>query len=326
MKITRNILKKLDPGALILILSGSAVLAYGYFNRIDAPNFEERLKLHNQIIAGTASSPYRYRLLVPYLVEGLNKVLSLFLPIKDAFLQSYKVYDLLAIFFLLAMLYYWLKTWFTNEQALVGVLFVAATMPIALQNHFFQPWSFLEAGIFSAALLAIHKKRYWILTFLVICASLNRETGVFIPFIFFLTIDIKIIFNTKSKVAWKPILLFGGLLLTWAVVFLGLRYFRGNISPIANIAELFARNTTRANLSVTLENGSLFLGGLWVFACLGYQYAPPLLKKVALIIPFYLFTILLWGVWYEVRLLMPMYPIIVPLGLSFLYSRPGTTQ
>jgi len=55
--------------------------------------------------------------------------------------------------------------WSRNrEQALVGTLFVAATIPIALRDHYFQPWSLLEAGLFSAALLAILRKRYWLLT------------------------------------------------------------------------------------------------------------------------------------------------------------------
>jgi hypothetical protein len=36
-------------------------------------------------------------------------------------------------------------------------------------------------------------------------------------------------------------------------------------------------------------------------------------------IPFYMVTIGLYGVWYEVRLLMPLYPIILPLGLFYLW-------
>ncbi len=324
MKTIYDIEKKIDFSALILILSVSAVIAYGYYSRVDRPNYELRLELHNQIIAGTAPSPYRYRILVPIAAEFFTKALSVVLPIETAFLLSYATYDLLAVFFLLANLFFWLRTWFDREQALIGVLFVAGTMPIALQDHYFQPWSLLETGLFSAALLAIHRQRYWLLASLVALASLNRETAVFIPLAFLLTIDMKSLLNRSRK--WgKPILLFGGLFLIWAAVFLGLRYFRGSASHIHTIEELLALNT-KESLFYTFLKVSLFLGGLWAFAFLGFRYAPSFIKRVALIIPLYLLTVIIWGVWLEVRLLMPLYPVLVPLGLSFLYPQERKTM
>ncbi len=318
--------KKIDLSALILILSVSTVIAYGYFNRVDRPNFEPRLELHNQIIAGTAPSPYRYRIIVPFAAEVFTKALSVVLPIKASFLLSYAIYDLLAVFFLLAILFFWLRTWFNREQALIGVLFIAGTMPIALQDHYFQPWSLLEAGLFSAALLAIHRKRYWLLASLVALAALNRETAIFIPIAILLTIDMKSLLNIRSKNDWKPFLLFGGLFLLWAAVFWGLRYFLGSTSHIETIEGLLTRNTTKGSLFYTFVNGILFLGGLWVFAFLGFRYAPRFIKRVVLIIPLYLITVMVWGVWYEVRLLMPLYPVLVPLGLSFLFLREQKTM
>ena len=130
MKTIRDIEKSIDFSALILILSVSAVIAYGYFNRVDMPIFESRLELHNQIIAGTAPSPYRYRILVPFIGEVLTQGLSVVLSVKAAFLLAYAIYDLLSIFFLMVVLFFWLKTWFTRDQALIGVLFVAGTIPI----------------------------------------------------------------------------------------------------------------------------------------------------------------------------------------------------
>jgi len=321
MKTIRDIEKSIDFSALILILSVSAVIAYGYFNRVDMPKFESRLELHNQIIAGTAPSPYRYRILVPFIGEVLTQGLSVVLSVKAAFLLAYAIYDLLSIFFLMVVLFFWLKTWFTRDQALIGVLFVAGTIPIALQDHYFQPWSLLEAGLFSVALVAIHRKHYWLLASLVVLASLNRETALFIPLAFLLTIDIKSLLHARSKNEWQPILVFGGLLLIWAAVFWGLRYSLGSTSHIVTIEGLLARNTTKGSLFFTFVNGSLFLGGLWVFALLGFRYAPGFIKRVALIVPLYLLTVAVWGVWYEVRLLMPLYPVLVPLGLSYLYPQ-----
>jgi hypothetical protein len=70
-------------------------------------------------------------------------------------------------------------------------------------------------------------------------------------------------------------------------------------------------------------NGSLFLGGFWLFAVLGFRFAPRLVRQAALIVPLYLVVIAIWGVWNEVRLLMPLYPVLIPLGMSFIW-RPST--
>lgn len=312
---------RIDLSVLILILSVSAVVAYGYFTRIDRPNFEPRLELHNHIIAGTAPSPYRYRILVPFVMEGFFKALSTVLSTKAAFLLSYAIYDLLAVFLLIATLFVWLKTWFSKEQALVGALFVAGTIPITFQDHYFQPWSLLEAGLFSAAFLAIHKRRYWLLAALVAVASLNRETAVFIPLAFFLTIDMKGFLKRRTDTERKPVVLFGGLLLIWAAVYWGLRYCLGGAAHIATLGGILAQNTTEGSVLHALVNGSLFLGGLWAFAVLGLRYAPGFLKRVAWIVPIYLIAVIAWGMWREVRLLMPLYPVLVPLGLSFLFLR-----
>jgi hypothetical protein len=54
------------------------------------------------------------------------------------------------------MLFLWLrKIGFTKEQALIGVLFVGGTVPIALRDHWYQPWSLLEPGFFSLALILV---------------------------------------------------------------------------------------------------------------------------------------------------------------------------
>lgn len=325
MKTITEINKKMDFSAFIIIISVSAVIAYEYFSRVDRPNFESRIELHNQIIAGTAPSPYRYRVLVPLVGEFLTKAMTAVLSIHEAFLLSYAIYDLMAVFFILAILFFWLRTWFNREQAIIGVLFVASTMPIALQNHYFQPWSLLEAGLFSASLLAIHRQRYWLLVSLVALASLNRETAVFIPITYLLTIDLKSILKTRSIREWKPILLFIGLFLIWAAIFFGLRYFRGSATHIETIKGLLARNISISSLNYTLVHTTLFLGGFWAFAFLGFRFAPGFIKRVVLIIPLYLVTVIVWGVWYEVRLLMPLYPVLVPLGLSFLYSQERKT-
>ena len=172
--------------SLLLLLSVSAVIAYTYFRQIIQPNLAPMLELHGQILQGIAPSPYRYRILVPYLTEIIKRVFSLFVDSGHAFLFAYVLYDFFSIFLLLVSLFKWLRVWFSSEQALVGVLFVAGTMPIALRDHYFQPWSFLEPVFFTLAFYAMFRKRYLFLASIVLVASLNRETALFIPLTFLL--------------------------------------------------------------------------------------------------------------------------------------------
>jgi len=314
----RDLRPKSDLVVLALILSVSAVVAYGYLTRVDRPYLEPRIGLHSRIIEGSAPSPYRYRVLVPLIAEVAIRGLSTAIPYERAFLLSYAMYDLLGVFFILVMLFLWLEKWFPRAWALSGVLFVAATMPIALRDHYFQPWSLLETALFSASLLAIYGERYGLLAFLLMLASLNREMAVFIPLAFLVTrVDVGGILRQRGRIDWRPVLLFVALLVEWAAIYLAIRYVQGEAPHIHTVGELLRVNLTREGLFLALVNGTLFLGGFWVLAVFGYRYAPGFIKRLTLIIPMYLMVIGIWGVWYEVRLLMPLYPVLLPLGLSF---------
>jgi len=303
-----------------IVLSVSAVLAYIYFRQVGRPYLAERLELHDQILRGTAESPYRYRVLVPFVGEALTRALGAVLPGDRAFLLAYALYDLAAIFFLLGVLYRYLRAWFSNEQALVGVLFAAATMPMALRDHYFQPWSILEAGLFAAGLLCVRDKRYRLLALVVALASLNRETAVFIPLAFLCAfVGAKGEDGANRPSGAKAALLFGGYVAIWAAIFFGLRAFLGDAPRVVTVEELLARNTNAAAIFRSVMRVALIFGAFWIFAVAGFRRAPGFVQRTALLAPPYLAVIALWGVWHEVRLLMPLYAIVIPLGLSFLY-------
>jgi hypothetical protein len=318
-----------------IILSVSAVLAYIYFRQVGSPYALERIELHERILGGAAESPYRYRVLVPCLAEGLTRALSAALPGGKAFLLSYALLDLAAILLLLGALYRYLRAWFTSDQALIGVLFAAATMPMALRDHYYQPWSVLEAGLFAAGLLCIRDRLYVLLALIVALASFNRETAVFIPLAFLVCAIGENGTNAGNGESGahgasgagdahdisrrKLILLFAAYVAIWGAVFFGLRWFFGEGPRVVSARELLARNTIRPALFRTSVHLALIFGAFWVFAALGFRRSPAFVKRTVLLAPAYLVAIALWGVWYEVRLLMPLYAIVVPLGLSFLY-------
>jgi hypothetical protein len=303
-----------------IILSVSAVLAYIYFRQVGSPYLKERLELHQQILRGTAESPYRYRVLVPFIGEALTRTLGAVLPHDRAFLLAYALYDLAAILLLLKVLHRYLRAWFSNEQALVGVLFAAATMPLALRDHYFQPWSILEAGLFAAGLLCIRDGRYRLLALIVALASLNRETALFIPLAFLVAAaGVKGEDGASRPAAGKAALLFVGYVAIWAVVFFGLRAVLGGARPVMTLPEVLARNTAPAVTLRAIVRAGLLFGAFWIFAAAGFMRAPGFVRRVSLVALPYLAAVFVWGMWHEVRLLMPLYAIVVPLGLSFLY-------
>jgi len=313
-----------------LLFSVSLVIGDYHYHGIDKPNLDTRLKLHTKIIDGTAESPYRYRILVPFVMEHLAKTLPQFIPANKRFLLSYLVYDITVVFFMLGLLFVYLRLWFPAEQSLIGVLFVSSTMIAAMKNHYYQPWSFLDASFFTLGLLAIFKKKYVGFAFLVVLATLNRATAIFLPLTYLLisiNTDVSRKYrNTSSLLSRQDLFRFLVYFALWLTVFIGLRWILGQAGSVHTIRELWALNTTPARLLYALINNSIFLGLFWLFAVRGFGCAPIYVRKTVRIVPLYILVIAVYGVWHEVRLLMTLYPILVPLGLSFIYRKKEVGQ
>ena len=307
--------------ALAILLSVSAVLAYAYFRTVDRPYREARLDLHERILRGDAPEPYRFRVLAPAAAETLRRVFSAAVEEEWAFLLAYAAFDFAAIALFLWLLYRYLAAWFTAEQALIGALFAAATMPVALRDHFFQPWSLLEAALFTAGLLCIHRRRRVLLAAVVAIASFNRETGIFIPIAYLLAEARPVGGAEPERGRVLARRLYGAALLAlWAAVFFGLRAAIGRGASAGTVAGILAYNVSGPVLARALLRGALIFGAFWIFAALGIRRAPRFVRRTAFVAPLYLAAIGLWGGWHEARLLLPLYAVIVPCALSRLYS------
>ena len=89
------------------------------------------------------------------------------------------------------------------------------------------------------------------------------------------------------------------------------------------VAKLLFLNLERGRLILAVEHWVLFMGLGWVLVFLGLRRAPEFVYRMALLVPLYLPAVLVFGVWFEVRLLMPMYPVLLPLLLTSLYGQPS---
>ncbi len=304
-----------------IILSISVAIAYSYFFRVDFPYRYERIELHRRILERTAESPYRYRVLVPYTADLSVRALAAFLPYRIAFMITYAIFDLASIFSFLLILYYFCRLWFSREASMIGVLFVGATVSIALRDHYFQPWSILEAVIFSLALIVIYRNRRGLLYPLIVLASLNRETALFIPLAFVAANSTPgAVTGKDGGLNGKDLIFAAGLLSVWLALFLAVRSSTGNTTHIYSLGELWAKNTSARSILKAVVNNAAFLGAFWIFAFNGFRKAPLFVRRVGLLLPVYLILILVFGVWYEVRLWMPFYPVFIAAALSFLFG------
>ena len=97
------------------------------------------------------------------------------------------------------------------------------------------------------------------------------------------------------------------------------RAIQGDAVALQPLSDILGKNLTPKYLLYMVMNGALFLGVFWVYVMKGFKVSPGFVKRLALYIPFYLVGVLIFGVWKEVRLLMPLYPVLIPMALSYLF-------
>ncbi|MBI4720091.1 MAG: hypothetical protein HY770_02460 [Chitinivibrionia bacterium] len=97
------------------------------------------------------------------------------------------------------------------------------------------------------------------------------------------------------------------------------RFAQGSAPYVHELPDILNKNLDAKNLGYMGLNLVLFLGFVWVFAARGFAQAPVFVRRMALFIPLYLPFVAVFGVWKEVRLLMPLYPVLIPAALAWLF-------
>jgi len=300
--------------ALLLIASSVTAFDYTVFS-VDRNMREARRQSYLELLEGRAKSPYRYRILVPALTAAVLKVGERVMNPEAAFHRVNGLISAAAIVLLLFVLHRYLTTWFTDEQALVGVLLTACTLPITLRQHLYAPYSLLEPTLFTLALMAIFHGSLLGVFLTTVVASLNRETGILVPIAFL-----------WSLIHCRPVssrhALSGVVCLASSIgIFYGLRWYLGPADAAVTVGDVWSINSSFEGLTSAATNVALFAGVAgWVLAIIGFRNTPPFVRRMSCVALLYGAMYLVWGIWYEVRLLMPLYPFLVPAMLSALYA------
>jgi hypothetical protein len=147
----------------------------------------------------------------------------------------------------------------------------------------------------------------------VLLASLNRETGIFLPLALLLgSIDSFGVSGIRRALAGRETRLALAYALMPTGVFAGLRLLRGSAAQVDALGDVFIRNLQPDNLAAAAMVVPLFLGLGWIFAAYGTARAPRFIRGVARVVPFYLAAFAVLGWWREVRILTTLYPMASP--------------
>jgi hypothetical protein len=313
--------RKADWRNAVLVAVLGLTLGVLYFIAIDlqAPSYS--FTQQQNVVSGLVGSPYRYRVLVPFILHGLTNALAFLGSTETAYLGASLVYDCVALTFQFLMLYALFRQFFSPLHSLLGVSFVSGVTVLTLAYFTYQPWSILEVALFALGFLLAYRGEWMWVGATVVLASFNRETGVFLPLALFLASlqDLRPFGFVRLRRAAhrrETYLSFAFLVLSTAI-FGGLRLARGGADPVDALGDVIVRNIERNNFIAAASAVPLVLGFGWLYAALGFKRAPTFLRGIARVLPFYLAAFAIWGWWREVRILTSLYPVLVPLVLVY---------
>jgi hypothetical protein len=300
-----------------ILITAAAVHAYDYSFLV--PRETLRIESHAAVLAGVADPAQQYRVLVPWVMNRPIAFVARFMPAEIAFRRAYAVFHAVALTLLLASLYGICRFWFTSEQSLAGTLLVGATLRLPLRpgeywdfssipdTSVFSPGSLLDPIFVALALALVRLNRTVLLAAVVVVAALNSEVALLLPLLYLLAGPIDRLRLARS----------GAYLLLCGSVLVALRIGLGQSDVFAGIATTLGENL--AHVPSAVINLTLFLGPVWLLCVLGLRTAPPFVRRAALAAPAYLIAIAIWGYWWDVRNLMPLYPLLLPFALSAMF-------
>jgi hypothetical protein len=305
-----------------ILASVAGLNAYHYSFLV--PRAALRAETHRAVLDHSAEAPERFHLLVPYAVEAVARPAAAVMPHEKAVSRTYAAYYLIGLTALLYAHFIYFNLWCSREMSVAGALIVADTIRIALRQGeyigqaalpdaaVFAPHSILEPTLIAAALILIVRHRSTLLACLTAIAALNSEAALLIPL---LCLAVNPETNRAMAAACAGVA---------AIVLIAIRLWVGGAWLSGTLAAIW--QTNMAHLPTVALNITLLLGAVWVLGVMGYARSTAFLRRAAVAgVPAVALAVGVFGYWWDVRLLMPLYAMVVPLALVYL-SGAGDTN
>ncbi len=269
---------------------------------------------HQEMSSGTAPAPNQYRPLTPWLAEVVWRLSGQ----GDLYL-SYFLLRALSTGLTLWVFDRYLRVWFTAGAAAGGALALAAVIPFTYYSVI-QESDPLNLLVFAATFWALAAGRdLWLIPLLLI-GTLNRETTAMLPAVYLLARWGQ---EPRGRVIGRTALFAA----CWAAVYGGLRVGYGHRAYYTDVVMLEANFKSLLPTTFAL----LFLGVMWFLPWFAPKDAPPLLRRSRWLVPLFVALQYVVAVVQEVRLFLPLTPILIPLSWWVLFPEavleaPASTQ
>lgn len=280
------------------------------------------LQNHFDLLAFRHTNNEQSRLLQFYVPEFFHKLLLLDIP------DSYLLQRWLFIFLALLCFHLYLRRWFSSAESFAGVTFLAAIMPLTYFNDL-QESAPLLLLLFLLGLWALRDGRDLLFGIILFIGALTNETMLILTAAYVFVHYKGRTPRSLMKLAIQTVKVG---LPAWAA--LGIIRWMTRESPHlgdpfalpANLAGIgqhmldFLQYSLHAYQFTYLYPFFLF-GAFWIYAAWQWKHEEPYLKRVSLIIPLFLAAHLFTGVIFEVRQLLPLSFILIPMAMHFIRRR-----
>jgi hypothetical protein len=266
-------------------------------------------KWHLEMIGGSALAPNQYRPLTPWLAEGLRHAIP-----GGSVPTAYLMLRGLMTGLVLLFFDRYLRVWFAPAAAAAGALFLGAILPFAYL-HVVQESDPLNLLVFVLAYWALARNRDLPLLPLVLIGTLNREATAMIPALYLLARSGS---RPPLEVAWRT----AALAAAWAAVYGAMLLGYGIRSYYCEPVTI-GLNLSSWGPSVHVL---LLFGAMWALAAVGARRGPLMLRRAMWLLPPYIILHYVVSLAWEVRLFLPLAPLIIPLSWHVLFPEARLTS
>ena len=278
---------------------------------------------HQLLLAFKYTNNEQSRLLQFYIPEAFHRLLGF------SVVHSYMLQRWLFVLAAFICFHFYLRKWFSTKLAFAGVIFLGAIMPLAYFNEL-QESTPLLLLTFVLALWAIREHRHgWYVAAMTIGAA-NNETVLVLPAVFFF-------YNFKrfepGHVLRLSLTTLAGALPAY-IVFGVIRYINWDRPRLAqawqwpnNIRGIWEQlGTSPLEYWAAVNFYVLFIfGAFWLYAFLNCGKKPLFLRRAALMIPLFILAHLLTSIFAEVRLMLPLSFLLIPMAFFYLFPENQET-
>jgi hypothetical protein len=264
---------------------------------------------HHLLLRFSYTNNEQSRLLQFYVPELFHKILKLSIE------HAYMLQRFLFVFLVFICFHAFLRRWFDARVTFCGVLLLAAIIPFTFHAGDLQESSSLLLLTFLLGLWTIREDRKLLMAVVFLIGGINNETMLILPLVYllynFVDPDVRrlVILCRNTLLISLPMVIAVGTIryINWDRPVLG-----GGWHFPDNVEGLLAVNTQYWGFLFTF-------GVLWVYALLRYERKPLFLRRAFLMIPFFIAAHVVTGIITEVRQMLPLGFIVIPMALYYIY-------